>query len=316
MPASSVAAPLPLRFSVPSARAAAARLTTMHFGAASLVILVGGILLSVLTTTEPLWWQLHFSELGTYRDTSGSFFNGTLIIAGITVTLYARSVGRDLRRIRRVYVRRGAPLVAQICLSVVGVNLSLVGCIPLNVNKTLHDNVAGSMVLGFAALLLTSPIFLHRMPKRLLLTTSIVFVVIFIGAWLFVTETINLALFEVIATSAMFAWSGIFTRSLTARVQTVSSPGAPVGTPAATPVPRRHRAVRSHRRALRPTSRPQNRTQSLTRVPRRPQPVRPAVLRAAHAPLPRGRTASAARGASGPWTTPDRRSRRSRAVGR
>ena len=155
MPALSLATPLPVRFTLRSPRATLARLTTLHFGAASFVVLIAGLSASILTTTDPLWWQLHFSQLGTFRDTSGAFFNGTLMAGGAVVTLFAWSVRRDLLLLRRVYVRRGAPLVAQICLSVVGVNLALVGCIPLNVNKLLHDNVAASMVLGFAALLLS-----------------------------------------------------------------------------------------------------------------------------------------------------------------
>ncbi|MGL1386198.1 hypothetical protein ACSTJO_00575, partial [Vibrio parahaemolyticus] len=82
-----------------------------------------------------------------------------------------------------------------------------------------------------AALLLTSPFLLHRLPKRLPLATSLVFVFLFAGAWLFVTSTINLALFEVIAFSAMFTWSGIFTHCLTGAY---ARPVAAVDVPALT----------------------------------------------------------------------------------
>lgn len=322
MTATSVATPLRLSLTLPSVRATARRLTTMHLGMAAFVVLVGGILASALTTSDPLWWQLHFSQLGTFRDSSGAFFNGTLMVGGATVTLYARSVRRDLRIVQRVHVRRGAPLIAQICLTVVGVNLALVGCIPLNTNKLMHDNVAGSMVLGFAALLLSSPVILHKMPKHLLLTTGIVFSVIFAGAWMFVTETINLALFEVIATSAMFAWSGVFTRTLAARVKAISEPGVPADTPAAMPEPRRHLPSGRRRSTLRqiprrPMVQP---VPGRSRTPRRPMMVRPVVLRAGmravRAPLPRGRRESAVRAASAAWTTPARRSPRSPAAAR
>ena len=327
MPALSLATPLPVRFTLRSPRATLARLTTLHFGAASFVVLIAGLSASILTTTDPLWWQLHFSQLGTFRDTSGAFFNGTLMAGGAVVTLFAWSVRRDLLLLRRVYVRRGAPLVAQICLSVVGVNLALVGCIPLNVNKLLHDNVAASMVLGFAALLLSSPILLHRMPRRLLVTTIVTFIVIFALAWLFVTETINLALFELLATAAMFTWSAVFTRSIASRVKLVTaSADAPAGTPAATSPSRRHRVLRSRRRALatparrsvpssmrRRSSAPSRSDRSSVGRPhqaRRPLPARGAphvAQRVARAPLPRARTGSAARAASARSTTPDRR---------
>ena len=187
---------------------------TMHLAGLVLVVLVGGILASILTTSDPLWWQLHFSQLGTFGDLSAAFFNNTLKVGGLLVIVFAVRVRRDLRRLGRRAGRRGAPTSAALFLTVIGLNLALVGCIPLNTNKDLHDKVAGMMVLGFAALLLTSPVLLHRLPKRLVISTSLVFVFLFAGAWLFVTATINLALFEVIAFGAMFGWSGVFTACL------------------------------------------------------------------------------------------------------
>jgi hypothetical membrane protein len=192
----------------------ASTLSTMHLAAVVLVVLVGGILASIVTTTDPLWWQLHFSQLGTFHDVSGAFFNTTLKVGGALVVVYAFRVRRDLRRLGSRAGRRGAATVALICLSVIGVNLALVGCVPLNTNKDLHDKVAGMMVLGFAALLITTPVLLHRLHRRLAISTALVFVFLFAGAWLFVTATINLALFEVIAFAAMFGWSGVFTHAL------------------------------------------------------------------------------------------------------
>lgn len=201
----------------------------------SLTVLLTGIGISIATTTDPLWWHLHFSRLGTFRNGSGAFFNGTLIAGGTLVTLFARAAARELRRLERSVVRRGTARTAGILFAVVGVNLALVGCVPLNVNKTVHDNVAAAMVLGFAGLLLTSPWMMHRMPKRLVATTLGVFVYLFAGAWLFVTMTINLALFEVIAFSAMFSWSGMFVLCL---MRAGSRPAdVPVAVPAVVAAP-------------------------------------------------------------------------------
>lgn len=199
----------------------------MQLAALVLVVLVGGILASIVTTTDPLWWQLHFSQLGTFHDVSGALFNSTLKVGGALVVVYAVRVRRELRRLGARAGRRGAATVAFVCLTVIGVNLALVGCVPLNSNKDLHDKVAGMMVLGFAALLITTPILLHRLNRRLAISTALVFVFLFAGAWLFVTATINLALFEVIAFTAMFGWSGIFTWMLAqAGVATTALPDA------------------------------------------------------------------------------------------
>lgn len=318
----SAVVPVVRLLAVPSPRDVLRTLTTMRLAIVVCVVLSGGVITSIATTTDPLWWHLHFSRLGTFRDVSGWFFNGTLIAAGLLVTVFAHHVRRDLRRLGRAVARRGTAVVSQVFLSTIGVNLALVGCVPLNVNKSLHDNVAAGMVLGFAGLLLTSPVLMHRMPRRLVVTTSVIFVFLFAGAWLFVTAAINLALFEVIAFGAMFAWSGVFTHCLSMRSAHLGAPvpadeGGPGAGPAdavsapdaagepvvASPARRAHRA-------------PRRRPRAVASSPRRRPLVRPVAARGARAPLPRGGTASAARGASARWTTPARRSPRSRAAGR
>lgn len=215
--------------------------SSLHVGAAALTTLVGGLLLAIATTSDPLWWQLHFSQLGTFGDLSSAFFNTTLKVSGAIVVFFAFCVRRDVRRLGRGPVRRGAATVAFVCLNVVGVNLALVGCIPLNTDKDLHDRVAGSMVLGFLALLITAPIMFNRLGKRMAIGTAIATVWLVISIALFVTATINLALFETIACAAMFAWSGMFTQVLAG------------GSRASSAAPRaqaRHLATRRVRRPL------------------------------------------------------------------
>lgn len=291
-------------FAVPAARDILTRLTTMRLALVVCIVLSGGILASIATTSDPLWWHLHFSRLGTFHDASGALFNGTLIVSGALVVLFADRVRRDLARLGRRASRRGSAVSAQVFLTTIGANLSMVGLVPLNTNKTLHDNVAAGMVLGFAALLLTSPVLMHRMPRRLVLTTAVIFVFLFCGAWLFVTETINLALFEVIAFGAMFAWSGVFTRCLAIRATPAPASEGPQPVSAPRPVAASDESHPAHP-ARRIPHRP-----ALVRSARRParRPLaRPDVPAAAHGPLPRGCTASGAPGASGTWTTPVRR---------
>lgn len=187
--------------------------------AVRMAVLVGmtllvGIGISIVTTTDQQWWLLHFSRLGTFKNGSAAFFNGALICGGTLVVVFARAAAREIRAVAGGRVRRGTARLARILFSVVGVNLALVGCVPLNLNGFVHDRVATGMVLGFAGLLLTSPFMMHRMPRRLLLATLAIFVVLFVGAWVFVTGGMNLALFEVIAFGTMFGWSAAFLSAL------------------------------------------------------------------------------------------------------
>ncbi len=242
----------PVSFSVPLLSGLTRRLRTLpslHVGAAALAVLVGGLLLSIATTSDPLWWQLHFSQLGIFGDLSSAFFNTTLKVSGMIVVVFAFCVRRDVVRLGRGPVRRGAATAAFICLNVVGVNLALVGCIPLNTDKDLHDKVAGSMVLGFLALLVSAPFLFHRLGKLMAIGTGVATVWLIISITLFVSATINLALFETISCAAMFAWSGMFTRILAsaatgaASEQTVASDVAP------TLASRQHTPARRARRS-------------------------------------------------------------------
>jgi len=242
---------VPFSLPVPRLGALARRLDaipTMHVGGAALIVLVSGLLLSIATTSDPLWWQLHFSQLGIFGDLSSAFFNTTLKVSGMIVVVFAFRVRRDVRRVGRGPVRRGAATVAFICLNVVGVNLALVGCIPLNTDKDLHDKVAGSMVLGFLALLLSAPFLFHRLGKRMAIGTGISTVWLIVSITLFVSATINLALFETISCAAMFAWSGMFTQIL-ASAATAATSTQTAQTPAAA-----HHAPRRRRRL--PLARP------------------------------------------------------------
>ena len=338
---------------LPSGSPAVARLarriaavSTMHLAGLVLIVLVGGILASILTTTDPLWWQLHFSQLGTFHDTSGALFNNSLKIGGLLVVVFAVRVRADLVRLGRSVGRRGGATVAQLCLSTVGIGLALVGCVPLNSDKDLHDKVAAMMVLGFASLLVTSPVMLHRMPKRMMIATATAFVVLFGGAWLFVDETISLALFEVICFGVMFAWSGVFTKCLALRsaqlspapdstipdstisdaalpvaVQTSAPVGPPLaalpgtislptailgGIPAAEAPAGEPLTIPAFSACAVPVGSAARRR---SRRPSSRSPRGPATAAAHGAPalLRRGCTASAARAASGKSTTPDRR---------
>lgn len=191
-----------------------AAVPSLHLGGAVLSVLLGGLLLSMATTSDPLWWQLHFSQLGIFGDFSSALFNTTLKVSGLMVVVFALFVRRDVRRLGRGTVRRGTATLACVCLNVVGISLALVGCVPLNTDKDLHDRVAAMMVLGFLVLLVSAPVMLRRLGARMAISTGIALVWLALSIALFVTATINLALFETISCGAMFAWSGMLTHTL------------------------------------------------------------------------------------------------------
>src|SRR3546814_20216098 len=70
-PRMSAVVPVARTVLIVSPRAVMARLTTMHFALGVLVVLVGVILLSIVTTTDPTWLHLHLSPLGPFPNATG-----------------------------------------------------------------------------------------------------------------------------------------------------------------------------------------------------------------------------------------------------
>ena len=64
-------------------RAGMAWLTGRRLIVIASVFVFAGIGGSILTTSEPTWWRLYFSELGVYATPSGRAFNATMTIVGL-----------------------------------------------------------------------------------------------------------------------------------------------------------------------------------------------------------------------------------------
>lgn len=191
--------------------------TASRLATSIMVVLMSGVASAVATTTDHMWWQLHFSRLGEFHNGSGLLFNGTLISAGVLIVVFARRVRADVRSLARA--RRGSARTTSVLISCVGVSLAMVGMVPLNSNSFLHDRAASGIVLSFAALLLTSTWFLHKAVRGLSLANVGALIVLFVAATFFVSGTINLALFEALGFTTIFGWVGVFTRCLTASVR-------------------------------------------------------------------------------------------------
>lgn len=187
--------------------------TTPQLAAIVAGFLVAGVTAAVATTTDPFWWQLHFSRLGEFVDASGVLFNGSLIVSGGLIAIFARRLQRDLRRLHGRGSRAHRPRAFAAFMCLVGASLTLVGCVPLNANMFIHDRAASGLVLGFAGLLTTAP-FLRGMPRTMNLATAAAGAALVVGTTLFVTTRLTLAAFEIITFATMLAWVALFTRNL------------------------------------------------------------------------------------------------------
>lgn len=194
-------------------RAALRRLTARLLAFSVMLVLATGTTLSIVTTTKTNWWQLHFSELGTFDDFSGHTFNTTLIIAGILIAGFAVRVRIDLLALTpHRQVRPSRILTA--CMVSVGLNLLGVGLVPLNTLAFVHDRLASGIMLSFLGLLVVVIIRRRHVNRLLLWGTVGIATGLAVAIAAFIAGLINLAALELVGFTLIFVWVGIFTSSL------------------------------------------------------------------------------------------------------
>ena len=75
----------------------ASRMSTQRMSSLLMSFVAIGTLTAMVTSPDPLWWEIHFSQLGTFGDFSSLLFNGTLIVGGLLVTSFAVYLAADIR---------------------------------------------------------------------------------------------------------------------------------------------------------------------------------------------------------------------------
>lgn len=189
----------------------ASRLAAVHLFAGISVLLVGGIAVSIFTAPDHSWWHLYFSQLGTVTLFSGFAFNVTLMAAGLLIFLLAARVRREVRaHAARVRSARRAPAIVSTLVGSMGLHLSMVGMVPINTIKPLHDWGALGIMISFVVLLIVTPITVRGLGREFLamnLPAGILLVGGFVSMY---AGLINLTLFELLGFGAMFTWLSLF----------------------------------------------------------------------------------------------------------
>jgi len=190
---------------------AATRLTPMLLSLILALFLVVGMFASMLTASDPLWWQENLSMLGTTGDVSARAFNLTLVIAGIIVTTiahYATSAlpartGQEQRGQRRV--RSG--------LTLIGVLLACVGLLPVDEYFGLHTLAASGMALVYIALVAALRRLIPAIPQTFLILGYVFVAAILVLAVFFATGYYTLTAVELAAFVMIFSWLLILIRN-------------------------------------------------------------------------------------------------------
>jgi hypothetical membrane protein len=196
-----------------SSRMTTQRLTSL------LVSFIGiGTLAAMITTSDPQWWELHFSQLGTFGDISSFLFNGTLIAGGLLVTTFTLYVANDLRALHPGDTASagatGADRVVTTALAVMGIMLAFVGIFPVDVNMLLHNVSASGMAAMYLLLLAGGPWLLRRMPRAYFFASWGFLAALVASIVLFIVGYFGLTAFEIIVFALIFGWLAVFIRFL------------------------------------------------------------------------------------------------------
>jgi len=192
------------------------RVTTQRMSTLLMAFIVIGALTSMVTTPDPNWWQVHFSELGTFDDLSSFVFNGTLIAGGLLVTTFAVYIANDLQRLADdgVLANPRSPRIVSTLFVIMGIMLAFVGIVPVDVNLLIHNLSATGMALMFLALLIAGPKLLRGMPRTYFLSSWAFLAATVASVVLFVVGYFSLTAFEILVFALIFGWIAVFIRFL------------------------------------------------------------------------------------------------------
>lgn len=181
------------------------------------VFLVFGVVASMLTASDPLWWKDNLSALGMTDDLSARTFNLTLIVAGILVTTLARTATRGIPTPNP----RGVTGV-RTCLVVVGIFLGLVGVFPVDQHFALHTGVASGMVVTFAVLVIALRSWIPGVSRTFLMLGYVFILAIVVLSVLFAVGYYTLTAVELVAGTLVFTWIILFIRTADALTRDIA----------------------------------------------------------------------------------------------
>ena len=189
----------------------AAHLTPMLLSFVLALFLVVGALASMLSSSDPLWWQKNLSALGMTNDISALAFNLTLIIAGVIVTTIARYATAAVPTTTRAELR--GRTIVRVGMILIGIFLACVGIFPVDQFFLVHNTVATGMTVAYAVLVIGLRWFIPSMPKVFILLGYVYVGVIVMLAVFFATGYYNLTAVELVAAVLIFSWIIVFLRN-------------------------------------------------------------------------------------------------------
>ena len=193
-----------------------ARMTTQRAATLLMSFVFMGTLTSAVTSSDPVWWKEHFSQLGTYNDVSSWIFNGTLIAGGLLVTTFAVYVSHDMHALLaqgRLSDKSSPRLVSGLFVAM-GAGLAGVGLVPVDVSFWIHTISASGMAVIYIVLLVRGRRHLGGMPPTYFTAVWCFLATLIAVVVLYATKNLSLTALEVTVFALIFGWITVFIRFL------------------------------------------------------------------------------------------------------
>ncbi|MGM7698287.1 hypothetical protein [Microbacterium sp. A84] len=192
------------------------RMTTRRMSSLLMAFVSIGTFAAMLMTPDPLWWETHFSHLGTFWSVSSLVFNGTLAIGGLLVTAFAVYLTNDMNALleRRILTREDGPKIIARMFIILGIMLAGVGLVPVNVSLLIHNLCAGGMAVMYIGMLASGHRILRGMPRAYFIASWVFLAAVLVSTLLFVVGFFGLTAFEIVVFALIFGWISVFIRFL------------------------------------------------------------------------------------------------------
>lgn len=170
-----------------------------------IAVIVSGVILAMISNQNLYWWKHNLSFLGTNQAVASWEFNLALIFAGLILLALVDYLFASLKR---VFPKSRQLLVLRILLTLLAIDLALVGVFPNNTQMhTLHTRVAGYLIFLVLALIFGIKWLLPDISKDFLHTSWMIAAALLAGEILFqVVGYLSLTAFEIMAFLLAFSW--------------------------------------------------------------------------------------------------------------
>lgn len=208
----------------------AATMTSVRVSMLLALFLISGTFISMLTASNPHWWDDHFSSLGAGGGVSGYAFNATLIIAGLVIAALSKYIADDFNKLRQrgTLPQKVKVGVVQILLTGIGIALAFVGLFVYNEYPAIHNAAAGGMAVMFLGIVLAQPWLMPGFTKAFFVASYSLFAALVVSIWLFLSVGyFNLTVFELVAAAIIFTWLVVFVRHTAAMLNDETAAAVP-----------------------------------------------------------------------------------------